>query len=64
MFTCDHHLSRQQSVLKEGTEQFDRWVDIPQPLHMKVYIFNVSNPKEIENGETPIVKEIGPFIYR
>lgn len=54
----------QQIILKRGTDQFDRWLDIPQPLFFKVYIFNVSNPKEIANGEIPIVKEIGPFIYK
>lgn len=51
-------------MIKEGTEQFDRWKDIPQPLHFKVYIFNVTNPKEILDGGIPKINEIGPYIYR
>lgn len=54
----------QEVVLKEGTEQYERWVNIPQPINFKVYFFNVSNPNEIINGATPVVKEIGPFFYR
>lgn len=54
----------QQVVLEEGTEQYERWLNIPQALHFKVYFFNVTNPKETSNGATPIVNEIGPYIYR
>lgn len=57
-------LSQQQTVLEEGTEQFERWVNLPQPLHFKVYIFNVTNPKEVMKGATPTVKEVGPYVYR
>lgn len=55
---------QQQTVLEEGTEQFERWVDLPQPLLFKVFIFNVSNPSEIIDGGVPRVKEVGPYIYR
>lgn len=51
-------------MIEEGTEQFERWVDIPQPLHFKVYIFNVTNPDEVLEGAIPKVEEIGPYIYR
>lgn len=54
----------QQTVLKEGTEQYDRFVHIPQPLMFKVYLFNVTNPKAIVEGATPIVDEVGPYVYR
>lgn len=54
----------QQTVLREGTEQFDRWVKLPQPIHFKVYLFNVTNPDGVSNGEIPIVNEVGPYIYR
>ncbi|XP_055324872.1 sensory neuron membrane protein 2 [Sitodiplosis mosellana] len=53
-----------QTVLEEGTEQFERFVNIPQPLHFKVFIFNVTNPNEVIEGGVPKVKEIGPYIYR
>ncbi|GAB0090239.1 uncharacterized protein DMENIID0001_049410 [Sergentomyia squamirostris] len=52
-------------VLKEGTEQFDRFMELPQPLLFKVYIFNITNSDEVINdGALPIVREVGPYIYR
>lgn len=51
-------------MLEEGTEQFERWVNIPQPLLFKIFIFNVTNPKEVLNGGVPRVKEVGPYVYR
>lgn len=51
-------------MLEEGTEQYERWVNIPQPLLFKVFIFNVTNPNEVIEGAVPNVKEIGPYIYR
>ncbi|GJQ79427.1 Snmp2 [Trypoxylus dichotomus] len=53
-----------QSVrLKQGTEQYDRWMKLPFPLEFKVYAFNVTNPNEILVGQKPVVEEIGPFVY-
>lgn len=51
-------------MIKDGTEQYERWVDIPQPLHFKVYMFNVTNANEVLEGAIPKVQEIGPYIYR
>lgn len=51
-------------MLVEGTEPFERWVNVPQPLEFKVYIFNVTNSRDIENGALPIVEEIGPYVYK
>lgn len=53
----------QSVVLKKGTDQYERWVEIPQPLEFKVYIFNVTNVDEIQRGMQPKVEEIGPYVY-
>jgi CD36 family len=59
-----HDFSPQQSVqIVKGTEQYDRWVEVPQPLDFKVYIFNVTNVEEVQRGLIPKVEEIGPYIY-
>lgn len=54
----------QNVILYENSEQFQRWHTLPQPLEFKVYIFNVTNPDAIHNGALPIVKEIGPYVYK
>ncbi|XP_031619587.1 sensory neuron membrane protein 2 [Contarinia nasturtii] len=53
-----------QTLLEEGTETFERFVNIPQPLSFKVFIFNVTNPSEVIDGGVPNVKEVGPYVYR
>ncbi|XP_072748122.1 sensory neuron membrane protein 1 isoform X2 [Anoplolepis gracilipes] len=49
--------------LKPGTEIREMWSNFPLPLDFKVYLFNVTNPDEIAQGQKPIVKEVGPFFY-
>lgn len=51
-------------MIKEGTEQFDRWIKIPQAIDFKVYFFNVTNSKAVINGALPVVNEVGPYIYK
>ncbi|XP_068562463.1 scavenger receptor class B member 1 isoform X2 [Cebidichthys violaceus] len=43
---------------------YTMWKDVPVPFFMSVYFFNVLNPKEILNGEKPMVEQRGPFVYR
>lgn len=47
----------------KGTAQYDRWVELPQALDFKVYIFNVTNVDEIQKGGQPKVEEVGPYVY-
>ncbi|KAL2716851.1 sensory neuron membrane protein 1-like [Vespula squamosa] len=50
-------------ALKEGSEMREMWSKFPLPLDFKIYLFNVTNPKEIAEGGKPIVNEVGPFFY-
>lgn len=47
-----------------GSEAFERWQNLPQPLDYKVYLFNVTNPDDVLKGALPIVNEVGPYVYR
>ncbi|KAM9793685.1 scavenger receptor class B member 1 isoform X2 [Syngnathus typhle] len=40
------------------------WKDIPVPFYMSVYFFHVLNPKEVLNGEKPMLEQRGPYVYR
>nr|XP_018909770.1 PREDICTED: sensory neuron membrane protein 2-like [Bemisia tabaci] len=51
------------TLLTEGTTRWEKWVTIPFPLHFKVYIFNVTNPGEVEQGAKPVLAEMGPYVY-
>lgn len=63
---CDfsHPLKLQNVILYEKSDQLDRFVTLPQPLHFKVYLFNVTNVDRILAGELPRVKQIGPYVFR
>ncbi|XP_054733548.1 sensory neuron membrane protein 2 isoform X3 [Anastrepha obliqua] len=51
-------------IIADGSEQYKRFVQLPQPLTFKVYIFNVTNAQKIQQGAIPIVEEVGPYVYR
>lgn len=41
----------------------DIWSKFPYAIDFNVYLFNVTNPREVANGKKPIVEEVGPFVY-
>lgn len=55
---------KKATILKNGTEVFNDWVNPPPPIYMQFYFFNVTNPLEVLDGEKPVVDEIGPYTYR
>ncbi|XP_062992053.1 lysosome membrane protein 2 isoform X2 [Elgaria multicarinata webbii] len=55
---------KQESVLRNGSEIFKAWKEPPPPVYMQFYFFNLTNPLEVLQGESPIVREIGPYTYR
>ncbi|XP_068142736.1 LOW QUALITY PROTEIN: sensory neuron membrane protein 2 [Drosophila tropicalis] len=59
-----HKKVEQSVIIADGSDQYKRFVNLPQPLNFKVYIFNVTNPDMIQQGAIPIVEEIGPYVYK
>ena len=63
----------QQLILTNDSYSFSMWSELPDDLemYMRVYYFNVTNAEKImdniknnETLETPILEEIGPYVYR
>ncbi|KAG6447788.1 hypothetical protein O3G_MSEX005186 [Manduca sexta] len=55
----------QKSIqLENSSMMYDKWVKLPIPLIFKVYFFNVTNAEGINEGERPILQEIGPYVYK
>ncbi|KAM7358354.1 sensory neuron membrane protein 2 isoform 3-T8 [Cochliomyia hominivorax] len=62
--TMIHKKVEESVIIADGSEQYKRFIQLPQPLTFKVYIFNVTNPYRVQQGAIPIVKEIGPYVYK
>lgn len=54
----------QSVILKKDTQQWKAFEEIPFPLNFTVYMFNVTNAEEILQGGKPLVKEVGPYVYK
>jgi len=54
----------QNLELKEGAERREIWEKVPYPIDFKIYLFNVTNPMEVQKGATPVIQEVGPYCYK
>ena len=54
----------QQVILKEGNVLYDTWKDLPIPIYMQFYMFDVMNPDEVLAGGKPYLRQVGPYTYR
>lgn len=55
---------KENMVLVPGKEAYEKWQKTPIPVTFKVHLFNVTNHLDVLNGSTPIVQEVGPYIFK
>lgn len=53
-----------QLALQDKSDAYDRFVELPLDLDMKLSIFNVTNVDEIMRGGKPRLQELGPYVYK
>ncbi|CAN7998566.1 unnamed protein product [Ixodes hexagonus] len=52
-------------ILEPGNEVYAHWQEVPIPIYVKYYFFNVTNPNEVlEQTEKPRLEEVGPYTFR
>ena len=49
---------------ENGSDGYDNFVNSSSPTYTYFYMFNLTNPYEVLNGSTPVVEEVGPYVYR
>ncbi|CAM9173828.1 unnamed protein product [Lampetra fluviatilis] len=50
--------------LREGGFTYDIWKDVPVEFHMSVYVWDITNPRQVVRGDKPKLVQRGPFVYR
>ncbi|GBP43536.1 Sensory neuron membrane protein 1 [Eumeta japonica] len=55
--------SFEEMSLSKKTDVRAMWAKVPFPIDFKIYIFNYTNPEEIQKGALPVVDEIGPYYF-
>jgi hypothetical protein len=55
----------QQAPLLNNSKPFLKWSNPAEDTEFKfiIYLFNVTNPDGIENGEKPVLEEAGPYVF-
>ena len=51
-------------VLSNESDLYEVWQDIPVPIYMEFWLYNVSNIQEVLNGKPPKVTQMGPYTYK
>uniref|UniRef100_T1IUI9 Scavenger receptor class B member 1 n=1 Tax=Strigamia maritima TaxID=126957 RepID=T1IUI9_STRMM len=49
--------------MTENSELTAKWIEPPLIHHKHIYLFNVTNPNDIVQGDKPILQEIGPYVF-
>jgi len=51
-------------ALHPGSDRLQSWLNPPVQAHLTAYSFHVTNPEAVMQGKKPILKEVGPFVYK
>lgn len=55
----------QQLIIKDGTAAHNAFVQTPVPVYIKIYFFDMINPRDLfHKQEKPILEERGPYTFR
>merc|ERR1740131_753370 len=60
-------IMKSQLQVQPGSYSYDIWKDLPIPMYMKIYYFNLTNHEDVLNSNfkiKPILKQIGPYIFK
>lgn len=54
----------QELELKEGSLNYNNWIETPIPMYLKITLFNWTNPEDIRNPNIkPNFVECGPYVF-
>ena len=54
----------QKLTLHIGSETYDMWIEPSVPIYFEIYVWDLKNQKDVENGSKPLVEQKGPYVYK
>lgn len=58
-----HNTFEQMVKLKPGSPARDLYNEVPFPITFNVYVFNITNPDDVQVGERPHLQQLGPYTF-
>ncbi|XP_035216630.1 protein croquemort-like isoform X1 [Stegodyphus dumicola] len=56
---------KKRLVINEDSDSYKYWKDVPVPIYIHFYFFNITNPQEIwDLTSKPVLEEVGPYTFR
>lgn len=53
-----------QLVLKNGSINYENWIETPIPIYFEIFMFNWTNPEQVHNKSSkPHFTEMGPYTF-
>ncbi|KAH9281360.1 Scavenger receptor class B member 1 [Echinococcus granulosus] len=57
------HMVHANIIITPTSSVYSNWVSPDTPIYFSIYLFNVTNYKDVVKGAKPRLKEIGPYVY-
>lgn len=57
------NIIKSEITLREGSQIAQVWAKPPVRPQLKLYFFNMTNPRRFLKGAKPVLQEVGPFVY-
>ncbi|CAK1540787.1 unnamed protein product [Leptosia nina] len=57
---------KKMMILSEGSTSFYIWRDIPIPMYLECFLFNITNAEDIRSGKNVSiqVQQVGPYVFK
>lgn len=55
---------KESKLIQGNNPRYNGWAKVPIPLYQRIYLFNVTNPEKVNQGEKPILEQLGPYVFQ
>ena len=56
-------IALQQTPLTKGSDSSSMFRRLPVDITQRVFVFNITNKAEFMKGATPVLEQLGPYVF-